>query len=115
MQKFSLPAEDDDEDGAPASITHGVDYMHEDCENLMFYYNFLTYVWQVDDLALSARAYLDDILEVSMMGEGLSIDRLQEPQFAPIIRYLQRRFRVIKVFGGEGTYAGSYQVAFERK
>lgn len=111
MQRFVLPKDDDNEEGAPDLIEHGVDYMFDDPKSVMFYYNFLSYAWQLGDFKLSARAYLDDIHEIALFGEGLSIARLDDPVFKPIVNYLQRRYRVIKVFG----INGAYEIAFSRK
>jgi hypothetical protein len=111
MQTFDLPDEDDSTEGAPDCIEHGVDYMFEDGKSLMFYYNYLDYSWQLGDLKVSARVYLDNSQEVSFFGEGLSVARLDDPVFKPIVRYLKRRYRVIKVFG----VAGTYETAFSRR
>jgi hypothetical protein len=106
MQSFTLPPEDDDADGAPDAITHGVDYMLTAPKTAEFYYNFLVYTWTIAGETVTARAYLDDIAEVAVF---LPAHRLDEPAFAPPLRYLMRRYRVIKTFGGGETYKVAYR------
>jgi hypothetical protein len=115
MKKFSLPPEDDAADGAPLRIEHGVDYMFSEPGRLEFFYNYVCYEWMIGPEKVSARTYLDDILEVSLFAEidGAPVfiepERLETPPFAPLLRYLQRRFRVIKLFGCEGTCHVAYK------
>ncbi len=119
MKTFSLPPADtgadngaenggagNGGDGAPDRIEHAAEYMFNAPGQLEFYYNFLIYSWTIDGATVSARAYLDDIQEVSVFAAP---DKLETPAFAPLLRYLQRRYRVIKTFGD-----GSYQVRYKR-
>ena len=110
MKTFSLPPVDDGadngDDGAPDRIEHGADYMLSAPGKLEFYYNFLVYSWTIDGAAVTARAYLDDIQEVSVFAAP---GKLETPAFAPLLRYLQRRYRVIKTFAD-----GGYQVRYKR-
>jgi hypothetical protein len=108
MKTFTLPPDDDDADGAPNSIEHNTDYMVFEGSAPEFYYNFLEYKWETAGGLVNARAYLDDIQEVSIFADDLTLERLNEERFAPIIRYLQRRFRVIKMFGAPDGYEVVY-------
>jgi hypothetical protein len=108
MKTFTLPPEDSDDDGEPNSIEHNTDYMVFEGNAPEFYYNFLEYKWEPDGGLVSARAYLDDIQEVSIFADDLTLEMLNEARFAPIIRYLQRRFRVIKLFGATDGYVVVY-------
>jgi hypothetical protein len=115
MKKFSLPPEDDAMDGAPLRIEHGVDYMFAVPGKLEFFYNYICYEWRLPSEKVTARTYLDDIQQVSLFAEKdgaplfIEPERLETPPFQPVIRYLQRRFRVIKVFGRDGTYRVVYK------
>ena len=60
----------------------------------------------IDGATVSARAYLDDIQEVSVFAAP---GKLETPAFAPMLRYLQRRYRVLKTFAD-----GGYQVCYKR-
>jgi hypothetical protein len=111
MKTFTLPPEDDDADGAPNSIQHNTDYMIFDGRSPDFYYNFLEYNWETENGLVSARAYLDDIQEVSIFADDLTREMLDEARFSPIIRYLQRRYRVIKMFGAPEGYEVVYSRA----
>lgn len=106
MKTFTLPPDDDDDDGAPDRITHGADYMLTAPGSIEFYYNFLIYTWTIDGATVSARVYLDDIQEVSVFAAP---GKLETPAFAPMLRYLQRRYRVLKTFAD-----GGYQVCYKR-
>jgi hypothetical protein len=106
MQTFNLPPDDDSEDGKPVSITHGADYMLSGPRSVEFYYNFLNYSWAVDGEEVAARAYLDDISEVSVF---VAPEKLETPAFEPLLRYLQRRYKIIKTFAD-----GGYQVRYKR-
>jgi hypothetical protein len=104
---FALPPGDDAADGAPTRIDHGVDYMTDPVTGgLMFYYNYLVYTWVMQNREITARAYLDDISEISLL--TLSEAELKSDEFAALRRYVQRRFRVIKTLGADG-----YQAAYE--
>jgi hypothetical protein len=71
-------------------------------------YNFLSYEFVCDDMLVLARAYLDDILEVSLFGP-YRCDLPPEQQvplavaFPPsVLAYLQRRYKRLKILGSEG-------------
>ena len=106
MQTFNLPPDDDSDDGKPASITHGADYMLSGPQCVEFYYNFLNYSWVVDGEDVTARAYLDDIAEVAVF---VGAEKLETVAFEPLLRYLQRRYKIIKAFAD-----GDYQVRYKR-
>jgi hypothetical protein len=115
QKKFNFPPEDDAMDGAPQNIEHGVDYMFSAPGKLEFFYNYICYEWNLPSEKVTARTYLDDIQQVSLFAEKdgaplfIEPERLETPLFQPVIRYLQRRFRVIKVFGRDGTYRVVYK------
>ncbi len=115
MKTFDLPPEDDSYDGAPLTIEHGVDYMLATPKTLEFMYNYINYSWKIGVETVTARAYLDDINEVSLFAEAdgvstlMTPDKLEAVEFQPALRYLQRRYRVIKTFGGDGTYRVAYK------
>jgi hypothetical protein len=115
VKSFDLPPEDDSDDGAPLKIEHGVDYMFASPKTLEFIYNYINYTWKIGAETITARAYLDDIDDVSLFAEvdGVSTfmtpDKLEAAEFQSTLRYLQRRYRVIKTFGGDGTYVVAYK------
>jgi hypothetical protein len=87
-----------DDDNLPLSITHSRDMiifggkLEQD-------YRFLDYRFPADSGEIKARAYLDDIWEVSIT-EPVDLDMLPEDVFA----YLQKRFNIIKQLGGPDGY-----------
>jgi hypothetical protein len=107
MQTFNLPADDDSDDGMPASITHGSDYMLSGPQSLEFYYNYLNYSWVVGGEAVTARSYLDEIDEITVF---VGAEKLEQAAFAPLLRYLQRRYKIIKTIAD-----GGYQVRYKRQ
>jgi hypothetical protein len=88
----------DDDDALPVSIRHSRDQViiegeiHQD-------YNFLVYSFGGDGGEVTARTYLDNIWEVSILSPlfGEMVD-------PAVLRYLQRRFGVIKQLGGPEGY-----------
>ena len=69
-------------------------------------YNYFVYRFDLDGLHYWARAYLDDIDEVSIMTastdlEGLATQQMDGPP-AAMLDYLQRRYRRIMILGPEG-------------
>ena len=87
-----------DDDDLPLSITHSRD-------TIMFGgkldqdYRFLIYRFRGPSGDIHARAYLDDIWEVSILN-GETETTLP----ADVMGYLQGRFNVIKVLGGSNGY-----------
>jgi hypothetical protein len=87
-----------EDDNLPLSITHSRDTivfggkLEQD-------YRFLNYRFRGSKGDITARAYLDDIWEVSIL-EGA--DEASLP--ADVMNYLQRRFNVIKMPGGSEGY-----------
>jgi hypothetical protein len=96
MQGHDLNTEDDD--ALAVSIRHSRDQviiegeLHQD-------YNFLVYCCGGDGGEVTARTYLDNIWEVSILSPlfGEMVD-------PAVLRYLQRRFGVIKQLGGPEGY-----------
>ena len=82
---------------------------------LEFIYNHINYRWEIGAETITARAYLDDIREVSLFAERAGATHFLEPEkleteaFQPTLRYLQRRYHVIKIFGEDGTYRVAYK------
>ena len=115
MKTFDLPGNDDPLDGAPLKIEHGIDYMFAAPNQLEFIYNHINYRWEIGAETITARAYLDDIREVSLFAERAGATHFLEPEkleteaFQPTLRYLQRRYHVIKIFGEDGTYRVAYK------
>jgi hypothetical protein len=92
------------DDDLPIAITHSRDtiafggVVEQD-------YRFLTYRFAASDGSeVDARVYFDDPWEVSILApaDGFTID-------APIMRYLQNRFDVIKQLGGPEGYTIVWQ------
>ena len=112
---FSLPPEELPEPGGPERIEHACDYMLSPGGGLEFYYNFLIYQWTLDGEVITARAYLDEPTVVSVFVRG---ERLHhEAALAPLVRYLQRRYRVIQSFHESDARAGGtgYLVQFRQR
>ncbi len=65
-----------------------------------YYYNFLYYAWTIANEEVYARAYLDTPEEISIF---VPCERLKgDVAFAPVLRYLQRRFVNIRTFERAG-------------
>jgi hypothetical protein len=62
-----------------------------------FYYSYLVYTWRVDDETISAKHYLDKsgLPTVSVM---MPFEEFDQPKYAGILTYLQRRYLVIETF-----------------
>jgi hypothetical protein len=84
----------DDENDLPRSIRHARDTITIDGK-IDQDYRFLVYTFDGADGEIIARAYFDQPWEVSILAptEKTKID-------PPVMRYLQRRFRIIKQLGG---------------
>jgi hypothetical protein len=112
MKSLSLPPKDDDDDGEPLRVEHRVDYMFAEPGKLEFMYNYILYTWTFGAVTITARTYLDDLQNVSVFGVAADASVFTEPDdleaapYLPALRYLQRRFSVIKV----STRGGSYRV-----
>ncbi len=114
---YSIPPEEEPEAGTATSVEHGCDYRLSPDGKLEYYYNFLSYLWELGGEAVTARAYLDDLAVVSV---DVSFVRLRtDPALAPIVAFLQRRFRQIKSFHTDDiddtTVDSGYNVAFQHK
>jgi hypothetical protein len=103
MEKDDIGFVTTDDDDLPLSIRHQRDVIifggqvEQD-------YRFLTYLFTSLDGEIEARAYLDDIWEVS-------ITQPIEVAVLPIdvMAYLQKRFHVIKQLGGPDGYRVIWQ------
>jgi hypothetical protein len=95
IQDIKVCAETTEDDDLPLSIAHSRDTIIIDGK-VDQDYRFLTYNFTS---GVEARAYLDDIWEVSILApaDGRTID-------ASVMAYLQRRFNVIKQLGGRDGY-----------
>jgi hypothetical protein len=89
----------DDDNDLPRSIQHARDTVIIDGK-VDQDYRFLIYTFGSAQGEVVARAYFDDPWEVSILAptDGAKLD-------ASVLRYLQRRFRVIKQLGGPEGYA----------
>lgn len=105
MDDLNIQSETTDDDDLPVSIKHQRDTIVIDGK-LEQDYRFLTYRFAADDGELEARAYLDDIWEVSITAP---IDLPVVP--ADVLAYLQKRFSVIKQLGGMDGYRVLWQAA----
>jgi hypothetical protein len=94
-QDIEIRDESTDDDDLPLSIVHSRDTIIIDGK-VDQDYCFLNYKFAE---GVEARAYLDDIWEVSIIApaDGRTID-------ASVMAYLQRRFNVIKQLGGLDGY-----------
>ncbi len=99
-------AKDDD---LPLSITHSRYTIVFDGQVAQDY-RFLNYRFNGPSGDITARAYLDDIWEISILGGA-------EPASLPkdVMAYLQRRFNVIKMLGGPDGYLTIWQKPVVRK
>ncbi len=92
------------DDDLPISIKHQRDTIIIDGK-VDQDYRFLTYRFAASEGEIEARAYLDDIWEVSITAP---IDLPALPD--DVLAYLQRRFRLIKQLGGPEGYRTLWQV-----
>jgi hypothetical protein len=98
MDSMAVTNETADDDDLPLSILHQRDSiiingkMDQD-------YRFLSYRFAAENGEIEARAYLDDIWEVSIIAP---IDIPVLP--TDVMAYLQKRFNVIKKLGGPEGY-----------
>jgi hypothetical protein len=95
---FTLPPAEESET-PPREILHGCDYLVSESGDLEFYYNFLRYRWDIDGSEVRARHYLGEGTSVSVM---MPFKNFDQPKYAGILTYLQRRYRVIMTFEGGG-------------
>jgi hypothetical protein len=98
----------DEEDAiVPARIMHNSEQIWNG-NSLEQNYNYLVYEFETDEHLYEARAYLDDIRTVSILGRYDRARRAQREiltseQVDPrILAYLRRRYRVIKILGPTG-------------
>ncbi|MEW6435851.1 MAG: hypothetical protein AB1508_01620 [Pseudomonadota bacterium] len=90
--------EDDEDQVTPTSIEHKIDdvYGGADGQRLEQRYNFLDYHFELNGAYLRARAYLDEIQNVTLFGPFESRDNLRKIA-APeaeraVVAYLARRY-----------------------
>jgi hypothetical protein len=112
MEQFAPPANTQvgyisEDTVAPSRLEHLCDQIIFDGK-IEQQYNFLSYEFVCDDMLVCARAYLDDISEVSLFGPYRR-DLPPENQvplsvaFPPsVLAYLQRRYRRLKILGADG-------------
>jgi hypothetical protein len=110
--QFDFPDPEDQEAGSPNRIVHGLDYMFVEPgttpRTLEFYYNFLDYFWLIGEVNVRARAYLDERNEVAVYVSLLELQ--SDARYAPLVRYLQRRYSLIKSF--DRDHPDVYRPAF---
>jgi hypothetical protein len=111
---FSMPAEEHPEPGAPSAIEHGCDYLLLPDGELEFHYNFLIYRWQIGTELIEGRTYLDgNQREISLFVPGLQLQLRADLQ--AIVRFLQRRFLLIKSFHQDDANAQGYSLVFRHQ
>jgi hypothetical protein len=96
VRRFALPPWEEPELAPPQSIVHGRDYMLREDGGFEFDYRYLDYFWQIDELEIRARHYLDRGLSVVSVTMGF--EQFDQAKYAGILRYLQRRHEVIQTF-----------------
>lgn len=103
---FDIPLRQEPEAGLPETVMHECDYDFIEPGKLMYYYNFIDYVWKSGDLTVTGRSYREDPREImlSVERERLSDD----PLLQPILLFLQRRFRVIRTMSQTEGYVLSF-------
>jgi hypothetical protein len=89
--------EDDEDPVTPTSIEHKIDDVYgEDGKQLEQTYNFLDYHFELNGTYLRARAYLDEMQNVTLFGpfEGRgNLRKITAPEAeAAVIAYLSRRY-----------------------
>jgi hypothetical protein len=104
IQDIQIRDEGTDDDDLPLSIIHSRDTIIIDGK-VDQDYRFINYKFAG---GVEARAYLDDIWEVSILApaDGHAID-------ASVMAYLQRRFNVIKQLGGPEGYTIIWEKSIE--
>jgi hypothetical protein len=104
---FDLPPRQEVEQGLPESITHGCDYEFSELGKLMFYYNFIDYVWRIGELTITGRNYREDPVEIFL---GINQERLSgDSLFRPMLLFLQRRFRLIRTMSPTEGYVLAFR------
>jgi hypothetical protein len=98
MDDMEVTSETDNDDGLPLSILHQRDTIIAG-GTIVQDYRFLTYRFAAKEEEIKARAYLDNIWEVSII-EPIDLPALP----ADVLAYLQKRFDVIKQLGGPEGY-----------
>ena len=90
------------EPGSPSRIQHMCDYMQSGTMrgHLDYHYNYFIYRWSVGGRNFEARAYSDEINEVSVF---LPIDELRKSHYADVVTWLKRRFASIQTFERESS------------
>jgi hypothetical protein len=112
---FDLPVEENPEPGKPDHIEHGCDYMLSPDGKLEYYYNFLVYTWEMGSEEISARSYLDNPHEISIV---VSAQRLREDiGLRDLVRFLQRRYTEIRCFHREDLpdQEAGYSLVYHRR
>jgi hypothetical protein len=107
IRRFQLPPGGEPDRIRPHTIKHGCDYMLREDGSLEFYYNFLDYIWEVDGSEVRARHYLDHRGKIAVM---MPFEQFDQPKYADILTYLQRRFSEIETFESDG-YVVRWRVA----
>ena len=87
----------------PSKIEHLVDTDFDpktgECE---YYYNHLVYTFEHEGTQITARSYLDNIREVSILQCPNDIDI--EKELSGILAYLRMRYETIKQLGPDGYF-----------
>lgn len=110
-----MPPPEYPESGQPHSIVHGLDYMERDGGGYEFYYNYLDYLWAIDGTEIRARHYLDKS-EPGTVAVMVPLAEFDQPKYAGILAYLQRRYVVIETFEDKGIYAARWiSAGYSRK
>ncbi|MBI1185886.1 MAG: hypothetical protein GC206_00850 [Alphaproteobacteria bacterium] len=97
----------DDEDAiAPVRIAHNSEQVWNS-DTLEQNYNYLVYEFETDEHLYRARAYLDDIQTVAILGRfsraSSQPEMLTGEQVDPrILAYLRRRYAVVTILGPTG-------------
>ena len=101
MRKFKMPPAQDPEPDHPKTIVHGFDYMeYKDGRGFEYKYNNLDYSWNIEGVKISARHYLErGAPEVTV---DVPVAVLEQPKYAGVLAYLQRRYLLIKTNEGPG-------------
>jgi hypothetical protein len=104
--EIDVTVEETDFDSTPVVITHHRDTIYIDGK-IEQDYRFLNYTFECATGTQSARVYFDDPWEVSIL-EPILQDGMSalDPEF---VRYLKRRFNIIKQLGGPEGYTVLWQ------
>jgi hypothetical protein len=94
----------DGDEVVPTEIEHKCEmlFVGDECEQI---YNYITYHFDCDGVYFRARAYLDEIETVSVLGpfeDRHSVNRMSGPLNEGMLSYLKRRFRKIQTLGNDG-------------